>query len=120
MSVATAIKIKKIREFKNFTQGYMAGKLGLSQNSYSRIESGQTKLDTDRLKEISKLLDVPVETILSDESNVFNFTNNSGVSAGYYIGQDETKELTLKTIKLLEEKVALLENEVERLRNTSQ
>lgn len=115
MSATTGYRIKQIREFKNYTQDYMADKLGLSQNSYSRIETGQTKLDVDRLREISKLLDVPVEGVLNDEANVFNFTNNSGLSAGFYFSQDETKELAQKTIKLLEDKVTLLEKEIERL-----
>ena len=33
------IKIKKIRESKNYTQEYMSNKLNISQNTYSKIET---------------------------------------------------------------------------------
>jgi len=51
-------KIRKIRELRNYKQEYMAEKLGISQVSYSRIESGQTKLDLRRLQNIAKILAV--------------------------------------------------------------
>jgi len=114
MSISTGNKIKKIREFKNYTQDYMAGKLGISQNAYSKIETGQSKLDTDRLQEISDLLDVPVETILNDHLQIFN-SNTGHVDKYYgcYIEnlQDENKEL----IQLLKEQIAHLQKENERL-----
>ena len=36
------IKIKQIRELKNFTQEYVATKLNLSIRAYSKIETGET------------------------------------------------------------------------------
>lgn len=41
-------KIKQIRELKNFTQEYVAQKLGLSTRAYSKIESGETQLTINR------------------------------------------------------------------------
>ena len=49
-------KIKKIRELRNYSQEHMAEKLGISQVSYSRVESGQTKMDLKRLHDIAKVL----------------------------------------------------------------
>lgn len=33
-----ASNIRKIRELRNYTQDYLAAKLGISQNAYSKIE----------------------------------------------------------------------------------
>ena len=53
-SMELGIKIKKIRESKNYTQEYMSNKLNISQNTYSKIESGGIKLTVDRLKKYQK------------------------------------------------------------------
>ena len=117
MSVATGNKIKKIREFKNYTQDYMSDKLGISQNTYSKIESGQSKLDTDRLKQISEILQVPVESIL-DDTPTFNFNNshNNSFYAGYVLNlQEENKEMAQGTIKILQDQIVHLQRENDRL-----
>lgn len=56
-------KIRSRRETMNYTQAYVAGKLGISQNAYSKIESGQTNFTVKRLYEIVHVL----------ESNVTDF-----------------------------------------------
>lgn len=116
MSVATGIKIKKIREFKNYTQDYMANKLGMSQNSYSRIESGQTKLDIDRLKEISKLLDVPVETMVSDELHIVHNNNGHHIYYGGYALNIFDKEAG-QVIKEMQDEMQRLRDELESIRS---
>jgi transcriptional regulator with XRE-family HTH domain len=71
-------KIRKIREMKDFSQEYMAKKLDMSQNNYSRIEMGKVKVDIDRLQEISKLLEVdPIDIINFDDRYVFNSISHS-------------------------------------------
>jgi transcriptional regulator with XRE-family HTH domain len=50
------IKLKQLRELKNFTQEYMAQQLGLSTRAYSKIETGETQLTINRLNEISTIL----------------------------------------------------------------
>lgn len=76
MSIESGLRIKRLREFRNFTQQYLADKLEISQNAYSKIENGSTKLTIERLEQIARLLDVPVDTVLSEKS-VFNFENNT-------------------------------------------
>jgi len=76
-------KIKKIRELRNFTQDYMAGKLNMSISNYSKIERDEIPITLDRLEEISQVLKVKYNDILSfDEKNVFNFINSPN-SNGY-------------------------------------
>jgi len=97
-------RIKRFREIKNLTQEHLAEKLGISQNSYSRLESETVKISTDRLKEITQILDVPAEYLMNTDAPVYNFSNNASIK---YAGQieniyDDQKELLHKTIEILE------------------
>jgi len=61
---SVAINIRKIRESKNYTQDYLAIKLNISQNAYSKIELGYTKITVARLFQIAQILEVdPVELL---------------------------------------------------------
>ena len=109
-------KIKKYRELRNFSQEYMAEKLGISQNAYSKIESSQSKLSTDRLKQIAETLEVPEVELLSEQM-VFNISNNelhnSGV--GYNNFYSSSKELYEGTILELKEELKAMRKEREKL-----
>ncbi|MCJ0741350.1 MULTISPECIES: helix-turn-helix domain-containing protein [Pedobacter] len=59
-----ATNIRKIREKKNYTQDYIAAKLGISQNAYSKIELGYSKISLDRLFHLAHLLDTEVVDLL--------------------------------------------------------
>jgi transcriptional regulator with XRE-family HTH domain len=113
----TSLKIKKYRELKNYTQEYMAEKLDISQNTYSKIENGGIKLTVDRLKQISDILETPVEEMINGENQVFNF-HNSNIEKFYgYIESlhEDNKELTMTTIKILNDQLTYLQKENERL-----
>jgi transcriptional regulator with XRE-family HTH domain len=62
--------IKKYREMRNYSQKYVATKLGMSQNAYSKIENNLTQLTVHHVKEISKILEVPVTDLLKDEFEI--------------------------------------------------
>jgi len=66
-SKAVASNIRKIREFRNYTQDYLAAKIGISQNAYSKIELGYSKVTLDRLFQIAKILDVEATHLISHE-----------------------------------------------------
>ncbi len=105
--------IRKIREMKDYSQDYMAKKLNMSQNNYSRIEMGKVKVDIDRLLEISKLLEVdPVDIINFDERYVFNSTshNQTGgeTKSGIFNNEVIIKELKEDITYLREENKRLL------------
>jgi transcriptional regulator with XRE-family HTH domain len=59
--------IRKIREFKNYTQDYLAMKLDISQNAYSKIELGYSKLTLGRLFQIAEVLEVDVVQLICFE-----------------------------------------------------
>jgi len=60
-------KIKAAREAKGLSQEYMAGKLQITQPSYSRLESGVAKIDVLKLKAIADLLDLDALSLVNDE-----------------------------------------------------
>ena len=71
MTNATGLKIKAIaakirtkREKKNYTQEYLAYKLSISQNAYSKIELGYTKITLERLFQIAEILEIDVISLL--------------------------------------------------------
>lgn len=87
-------KIRKLREAKDLTQEYMAHKLDISQNVYSKLESGGIKITTDRLRLIAEVLEVPEEDLIKDDLNIFNIHNNT---YGYIETlKEENKELLKK------------------------
>jgi transcriptional regulator with XRE-family HTH domain len=59
------LNIRRVREFKNYTQEYVASKLGISQASYSNLENGKIKISSGKLKQIAAVLDVEEKTILN-------------------------------------------------------
>ncbi|QNK62610.1 helix-turn-helix transcriptional regulator [Pedobacter sp. PAMC26386] len=62
---SVAANIRKIREFRNYTQDYLAAKLTISQNAYSKIELGYSKLTVERLFQIATVLDVKVMQLIT-------------------------------------------------------
>ena len=53
-------KLRLRRQTMNYTQAYIAGKLGISQNAYSKIEGGQTNFTVKRLYEIVYILEADI------------------------------------------------------------
>ncbi|NCD68648.1 helix-turn-helix domain-containing protein [Mucilaginibacter agri] len=66
-----ASNIRRIRESKGYTQEYLAMKLGISQNAYSKIELGYTKITLERLFHISKIIEVEVAKLMEDPKSPF-------------------------------------------------
>ena len=107
------IKLKQLRELKNFTQEYVAQQLGLSTRVYSKIETGETQLTINRLNEIATILGVdPIEALGFDHQNIFN---NYGTQEGNF-GLNQTFNLPDTLIAQYEKRIEQLESEVMFLR----
>ena len=65
---AIVANIRKIREYRNYTQDYLAAKLRISQNAYSKIELGYSNITLSRLIEIAAILEVSLIEIITAES----------------------------------------------------
>ncbi|KAF2079042.1 helix-turn-helix transcriptional regulator [Flavobacterium sharifuzzamanii] len=123
--MATTIKnkIRNIRELKNYTQEYMAERLGVTQAGYSKIEKGKTSLSYEKLVEIGRILDVSVEDIISFEYDKYfnSFNKITGNNNGsILINADNSsilKELYEDKIQLLEKLLSRTEIELERYKD---
>ena len=62
--------VKKYREMRNYSQKYIATKMNISQNAYSKIENNITQLTVHHVKELSKILDVPLTDLLRDDFEI--------------------------------------------------
>lgn len=64
-----ARKIKNLREFHNFTQGYVADELEMSQNAYSSLENGNTRITIDRIVSLAKLYNISPSELIQETVN---------------------------------------------------
>jgi transcriptional regulator with XRE-family HTH domain len=64
---AIAANIRNKREYRNYTQEYLAAKLEISQNAYSKIELGYTKITVERLFQISEVLGFDITDLIDVE-----------------------------------------------------
>jgi transcriptional regulator with XRE-family HTH domain len=65
---SVAFNIRKIREHRNYTQEYLAAKLNISQNAYSKIELGYTKITLERLFCIAVILEIDPMDLITTEN----------------------------------------------------
>jgi transcriptional regulator with XRE-family HTH domain len=118
----TGQKLRVFREFRNYSQEYIADKLGITQNAYSRIENNQTKITADRLMLLAGILNVPLAELMSDRQPALQFSEPSPVPAPA-AKEDHWKDIIESTSQLYrqvicgkDEKIAFLENEILALR----
>lgn len=57
--------IKKIRHYKNYSQDFIAAKLNISQNAYSKIELGYSKISLQRFFQIASVLGVEESQLIN-------------------------------------------------------
>lgn len=64
-------RIRQTRLLKGYSQEYMAYRLNISQQSYSRMESGRQDLKIMQLETIAEVLEIPLTDLLSDYSRQY-------------------------------------------------
>ena len=64
---AVAANIRNKREDLNYTQEYLAAKLSISQNAYSKIELGYTKITVERLFQIADILETETMELINTD-----------------------------------------------------
>lgn len=116
----TGQKLRLLREFRNYSQEYIAEKLGITQNAYSRIENNQTKITAERLGKLAAILNISPMELLSEKEPVIHF---SEVTSHHPLREehwkemiDNTRELYGQVISGKDEKIAHLESEISLLR----
>jgi len=89
--------IRQFREMRNYSQEYVAGKMGISQNAYSKIENGITQLTVSHVRQISTILEVSIMDLLKDE---FEIRHGSGMQM-----ESVTKEALLLNLEQIRKKI---------------
>jgi transcriptional regulator with XRE-family HTH domain len=89
--------IKKHRESKKFTQDFVAREMNISQNAYSKIETGGTTLTVHHLKELSRVFQVSITDLIKDNFEIHR--------PNHIKKQSISKDQLLMTIDSLREKL---------------
>lgn len=73
-------RIREIRLSRNYSQQYLAQRIGITQKAYSKIESEETKLGVDTLKKIASVLDVTIESFFDSKNKpvINDFSSRAG------------------------------------------
>ena len=95
----------------------MADRLGISPGTYGKIERGETKMDLDRLKAITKHLDVDVVDLLNSNSIIITYNDHDKTIKDNGISMNSTHYNDERTIKALEHTINHMEEEITSLRD---
>lgn len=107
-------KIMRIlREANDYSQEYVASKLKINQNTYSKLELGQSKLTIPRVKQLANLYDVPASVFLSEKMPVINY--NTGKYSRSIISSDIYDNEVPQSTKLFERLISEKDKQIEYL-----
>jgi transcriptional regulator with XRE-family HTH domain len=110
----TKNKIKMVRESINLSQEYVANKLHISQQAYSRMEKNPDNISVARMRDLSAILGVPFNTLVGeDDLYIQQNYNQQGGNAGtvmYVQGMAENER------KVYEERINDLKQQIEAFR----
>jgi len=117
-SVQVLDKIRKMRDLKGIKQEDMAFFLGISQQAYSKLETGESELSLQKLEKITEKLEISFQTLLDfSPHNIFSQNNhNKNKNPTQNIYQSPSFSPTEKT--LYEKVIENLEKENARLAQT--
>lgn len=104
-------KIRAFRIMRGFTQEYVADKLNVAQNTYSKYENNGEKLPHEVLEKIANVLGVSVTDITSNTPIIINNQDSNKGTQG--IGHIENFFTDQK--ELYEKMIAAKDKEIERL-----
>jgi transcriptional regulator with XRE-family HTH domain len=104
-----ARNIKQIRGLKDFTQGFIAQELGISQPAYAKIEQGLTVLKIDRLQQIADILELDISTLLKT-TNILNIVFNA--TATNQNGDTNTQNIKSIDVELIRK---IIQEEISKL-----
>jgi transcriptional regulator with XRE-family HTH domain len=110
-----ANKIKLIRETSHLSQEYVASRLNISQQAYSKLEKQPEGITIKRLKDLCEVLGVPLNTLIGEEDLYIQQNyNQQGGNAGSIIhiqGIAETERTVfINHISDLKQQINLLNN----------
>lgn len=112
-------KIRTLRQLKGYSLEYVAGKLEIAQNTYSKLEGDPSKIDVDTLEKIATVLEVSLNDLISEEPIVLNFNGvNHGAQGNFELIENfhsGQKELYEKIIASKDDEIGRLNKIIEGL-----
>jgi transcriptional regulator with XRE-family HTH domain len=106
--------LKKLREFRNYSQDFMAKKLGKSQNAYSKMENGRTKIKEEEIIKLAELLEVTTTQLLSDDTILIKISDTKVESGGIFNGNLQNLYYEQKQeIDFLKEQIAKKDEQID-------
>jgi len=106
-------KLKILREINNYTQEYVARVLDISQNAYSLIEKGTTKITLDRIEVLAELYKTTPSELISINDNFY--TNPTGTPE--VLHSNIPPSLSSFEKRMYEQTINRLEVDIEKLYN---
>jgi transcriptional regulator with XRE-family HTH domain len=114
MSEQKQNRIKSFREGQGLSQDFIAGKLNITQQAYSKIESNPDTASLKRLRDLSEILGVTLTSIIGEDDTYIlqNFQQQGGNASTvmYVNGVSENER------KSYENHISDLKSEIEVLR----
>ena len=106
-----ARRLKVLRESHDYTQEYVADILDISQNAYSLLEKGVTKITLDRLEKLAELYKKAPEELISNHSMSLDQVNEKGPEGH----SNFPPPLSSFEKKMYEQTISRLEVDIEKL-----
>ncbi len=109
-------KIRSLREKNNLTQTDMAVRMNLSQNGYAKLERGESKLNLEKLQQLSDIFKIDItELVNTDKGFNYQYSDNSS-SNNYYSNSGQEIEKLHLIITYKDELLAQKDNEITALK----
>ena len=106
-------KLKILREVNNYTQEYVARVLDISQNAYSLLEKGTTKVTLDRIEVLANLYNITPAELVSVSENI----HNGNSVANEMMHSNVPPNLSSFEKRMYEQTISRLEIDIEKLYN---
>jgi transcriptional regulator with XRE-family HTH domain len=106
-------KLKILREVNNYTQEYVARVLEISQNAYSLLEKGTTKITLDRIEVLAELYKTTPAELISVTENIYN----GNTVATEMMHSNIPPTLSSFEKRMYEQTISRLEIDIEKLYN---
>jgi transcriptional regulator with XRE-family HTH domain len=105
--------IKILREVNNYTQEFVAEDiLGISQNTYSRLEQNPNKITAEQAQKLSELYKVSIANLLSEATPVITFKDSikENTQGNGYV-QLNSNHFHENEVKVLKEELEYFKNQ---------
>jgi transcriptional regulator with XRE-family HTH domain len=104
-------KLKILRESHDYTQEYVAEVLDISQNAYSLLEKGTTKITLDRLEKLAELYKMPPVELINENAISMDHVNGTEAHSNFPPAMSSFEK------KMYEQTISRLEIDIEKLYN---